>query len=157
MSSKEFIQIIDSDVGFNSKRKILIIVSLIFLALNLSGATLEEANTFIFKIKFTDYKGLSFLFLMSIVFLTIRYYGYAQSYQKKLFTLYSKRMLEDYRLFYFDRNEVEFSGILKKAITVDPMKFEGITDPNGTYLSFLGWPLALTSSLASSLGFIING
>ena len=133
MSLKEFRDELDNDVGFNSKRNMLVIVCLIFLALNLSGAKLEEANTFIFKIKFTDYKGLSFLFFTSIVFLTIRYFSYAQSYHKQLFAFWSKRMLEDYRLFSFNNSDGEVYGHLREAITVYAGDEPGIQDP--TYVT----------------------
>jgi hypothetical protein len=133
MSLKEFREKLDNDVGFNSKRNMLVIVCLIFLALNLSGAKLEEANTFIFKIKFTDYKGLSFLFLMSIVFLTIRYFSYAQSYHNQLFTFWSKRILQDYKLFSFNDRDGEVYGHLREAITVYAGDEPGIKTP--TYVT----------------------
>ena len=43
-----------NDSDFQSKRKQLIIVSVLLMAMSLSDASLKEANTFIFKIDFSN-------------------------------------------------------------------------------------------------------
>ncbi|WP_441004595.1 hypothetical protein [Pseudocolwellia agarivorans] len=129
MDLNKFREELDNDLGFNSKRKTLIIVCLVFLALNLSGAKLEEANTFIFKIKFTDYQGLSFLFFTCIIFLTLRYFSYAQNYHNQLFNFWSTRMFGDYKLFYYDSRIGEVKGHLENAFDVCGGDEPGIQKP----------------------------
>ena len=118
MNIKEFREKIDNDSGLISKRKSLVLICIIFLAINLSGATLTEANTFIFRIIFENNKGLSLMFVASIIFLTIRYYNYAQSYQALLFSFVALRMMSDYRVFYYDSRFGDVSGLLEGAINV---------------------------------------
>lgn len=115
MSDKltEFRKSIDQDDGLNSKRKLLVVVCVIFLSLNLTGATIEEANTFLFKIKFSNHAGLGYLFLAGIVFLTIRYYAYAQDYHSKLFDFWSGRMLADDRILMLSHEYGVIGGVLK--------------------------------------------
>lgn len=98
-------QAIDADVGLQSKRKLLIVVSSILLALSFSGATIDEANTFIFKITFSNQNGLGILLVLSIIFLMIRYYNYAKPYHNQLYTLWSERLLDE--PFFFSQNPHE--------------------------------------------------
>jgi heme/copper-type cytochrome/quinol oxidase subunit 3 len=97
-------ELIDADEGLKSKRKILTITSLILLALTFSGAKVEEANTFILKLKFDNQNGIAILLVLTIVFLIIRYYNYAKPYHEKLFRAWSDRMLDDG---YFLNSDVE--------------------------------------------------
>ncbi len=90
----------------------------IFLAINLTGASIEEANTFLFKIKFSNHAGLSALFVASILFLSIRYYAYAQDYHSKLHEFWSERLLTDYKIFSFDHLDGTIGGLLGKVIDV---------------------------------------
>jgi hypothetical protein len=115
---KKFRESIDCDIGLQSKRKLLVVACSIFLAINLTGATIEEANTFIFKIRFSNHAGLSILFVASIFFLTIRYYSYAQDYHSKLHEFWSGRLLSDYKIFSFDHHDGTIGGFLGKAINV---------------------------------------
>lgn len=86
---------IDKDEGLKSKRRMLMITSLILLAIQFSGAKVVEANTFILKLSFDHQKGLVILLLASIVFLLIRYYNYAKPYHDELYKLWSSRMLSE--------------------------------------------------------------
>jgi hypothetical protein len=88
------IQRIDADEGLKAKRKLLTVVSLILLAIAFSGAKVVEANTFIMKITFTNQNGISYLLLLSIAFLMIRYYNYARPYHDELYNAWTKRMCE---------------------------------------------------------------
>lgn len=107
---------IDNDNFLQVKRKSLIIVSIVFLSLNLSGATLEEANTFIFKIRFENSFGISTIFIISIIFLSIRYYGYAKPYHKKLFKAWSSNVIHDEKSLVISRGGESTTGILSKLI-----------------------------------------
>lgn len=120
---------IDNDEGLQSKRKILVMICITFLAINLTGATLEEANTFLFKIKFTNYAGLSYLFLATIIFLTIRYYSYAQDHHSKLYSYWSQRLINNYRILYHSHENGEPRGLLRKAINVYIGDEPGISKP----------------------------
>lgn len=124
----EFRKIIDGDEGLQSKRKLLVMVCVTFLALNLTGATLDEANTFLFKIKFSNYIGLSYLFVASVIFLTLRYYSYAQDHHSKLYDFWSERLLADYKVFIYDHEDEEVRGFLGNAINVYGGDEPGIKD-----------------------------
>lgn len=102
---------IDNDLGLQSKRKLLSIVSLILLAIQFSGASVVEANTFILKLSFNHQNGLAFLLLISVAFLLIRYYSYARKYHEKLFTLWSSRMLKEPFFYSFDIEEEKELGL----------------------------------------------
>lgn len=84
---------IDADEGLKSKRKMLVVVSLILLALLFSGAKVEEANTFILKISFDNQHGISLLLVLSVIFLLIRYHNYASKYRDLLYKLWSNRLI----------------------------------------------------------------
>jgi hypothetical protein len=118
MSDKlaEFRKSIDQNDGLKSKRKLLVVVCVIFLSLNLTGATIEEANTFLFKIKFSNHVGLGYLFLAGIVFLTIRYYAYTQDYHSRLFDFWSERMLNDYHVLSWHHEHGVVGGFLKSVL-----------------------------------------
>ena len=103
---------IDGDVGLRSKRKLLTIVSLIMLAIQFSGASVVEANTFILKLSFDHQNGLAFLLLIAVIFLLIRYYSYARKYHDKLFKLWSSRMLKEQFFYSFDIEEEKELGLL---------------------------------------------
>ena len=59
---------IDSDGGLNGKKRILTVTSLILLAIQFTGATIVEANTFILRLSFTHQNGLALLLFLSIIF-----------------------------------------------------------------------------------------
>lgn len=75
-------ELIDTDEGLKSKRKLLTITSLILLALTFSGAKVEEANTFILKLKFENQNGIAILLVLSTIFLLLRYHNYASKYHR---------------------------------------------------------------------------
>lgn len=106
-NSSELTKAIDDDKGLQSKRRLLTIVSLILLALSFSGATIAEANTFIFKLSFTNQNGLGILLVLSIIFLMIRYYNYAKPYHDKLYNLWTKRLLSQPFFFCYIPHEPE--------------------------------------------------
>ncbi|UIL59074.1 hypothetical protein [Vibrio harveyi] len=53
---------IAADEGLKAKRRNLVMLSAVLIALNFSGAVIKEANTFLFKIEFTDQHGINELF-----------------------------------------------------------------------------------------------
>ena len=124
-------ELIDGDEGLKSKRKLLAITSLILLALTFSGAKVEEANTFILKLKFDNQNGIAILLVLAIVFLLIRYYNYAKPYHEKLFREWSGRMLEHRYFYSFCHNQDVFTGLVMnkapKVITYEAVQYDGLT------------------------------
>lgn len=85
---------IEADIGLARSRKYLMFVSLILLALTFSGAKIAEANTFLFKLTFTNSEGIIDLLLLSIGFLVIRYYSNAAKYHKAIYDDWTSRLLK---------------------------------------------------------------
>lgn len=124
----EYREKLDSDEGLAAKRRALVIASLLLLALNVSGAAIKEANTFIFKVEFSNHSGLTYLLGVAVVFLMLRYYSYAQSYHSQLFKFWSTRLLSDYRVFSYDISEDKVEGLLGKAVNIWGGDEPGIRD-----------------------------
>jgi hypothetical protein len=120
---------IDADEGLKSKRKLLTITSLILLALSFSGAKVEEANTFIFKLSFNNNKGISLLLMLAVIFLLIRYYNYAYKYHHQLYKLWSDRLLKHPFFFHSHPNEPEYYGLVNdlepKALNIEALQYHG--------------------------------
>ncbi len=85
---------IDEDLALASSRKYLVVTSLVLLALLFSGATVTEANTFIFKLTFTKANGIADLLLLSIAFLLIKYYSNAAKYHKVIYEDWTERVVK---------------------------------------------------------------
>lgn len=103
---------IDTDEGLKSKRKMLTITSLILLALSVSGAKIEEANSFIFNIKFESQSGIGVLLVFSVLFLMVRYFNYAKPYHVELFRLWSDRMMHHPYFLSRCHHSYEASGLI---------------------------------------------
>lgn len=118
---------IDTDEGLKSKRKLLIVTSLVLMALSFSGAKVEEANTFVLKLSFESQKGIPVLLILSVVFLLVRYYNYACKYHKELYDRWTKRLLKNsfflHRL-YEDPHHYELSGFLVDQAPFDIIQYE---------------------------------
>lgn len=108
----------DTDENLKSKRKLLITISMILIALEVTGATIKEANTFLFKIGFTNESGVTNLLVFSILYLLVRYYSYAQPYHEELFEFWSSRMLKDPDFFYYDHESEAVKGFISDAVDV---------------------------------------
>ncbi|MDA5563300.1 hypothetical protein PJK54_06440 [Cobetia sp. MMG027] len=106
----------DDDKGFLYHRRLLLIFSTILLALSIGGASILEANTFIFKIKFTNPDGLNYIIVGTVVYFILRYYAYAEEYRKHLVKLTFSRMMNDYRVFSYDSRNESIRGLLGKKI-----------------------------------------
>lgn len=119
---------ISKDEGLASIRKTLTIVCIVFLAINLTGATIEEANTFLFKVKLTSHAGLSIFFLISIVYLTARYYAHAREYSSLVASFWKMRLMRDENILIHDQENDDTYGLLSKIF-----KFPGPGDPDVGY------------------------
>jgi hypothetical protein len=136
---------IDSDEGLAAKRRLLVIISLLLLALSISGASIKEANTFIFRIEFSNHVGLTYLLGAAVIFLLLRYYAYAQHYQSKLFDFWSARLLNDYRVFSYNSKTDGFDGLLGKRIDIWSGDEQGIKEPRYKKVGMLKRNLVYTS------------
>lgn len=142
----EYREKLDADDGLAAKRKVLVIVSLLLLALSVSGASIKEANTFIFKVEFSNHAGLTHLLGVAVVFLMLRYYAYAQSYHSQLFDLWAARLLSDYRVFSYDTREDKVNGLLGKAVNIWGGDELGIQDARYKKIGIFKRNLVYTSS-----------
>lgn len=105
-------QQIDSDEQLQKLGRRLSILSLLFLGVMLTGATIEEANTFVFKVKVTTQEGIPALFLLSTSYLMFRYYTYARPYQKVIDRYWLSRLERDPVIVLHDYEENETHGLV---------------------------------------------
>ncbi|WP_409259739.1 hypothetical protein [Pseudomonas sp. KCJK9009] len=118
MNADEYRRAMDDDKGFQSKRKALVFVSLLLLALVLSGAQIKEANTFLFKIEFANHAGLKYLLVAAVIVCTLRYYSYSEKYNNHLFSLWVGRFLGDYNVYHLDPEGPVTSGLAGRGADV---------------------------------------
>jgi len=130
----------DNDQGLASKRKWLVNASAILLAISFSGAKIEEANTFIFKIEFTHQDGLGTLLAFTIMFFMIRYYSYAKPYQDQLYAIWTERLVSRPYFYLYCQYSDGISGVVPDS---RPSKIKGEYNDNVRDWSFryiCGWP-----------------
>jgi len=143
---KEQFEKFDNDENLKSIRKFLVTVSMILIALELSGATIKEANTFLFKLEFRNESGVTYLLVFSILYLIVRYYNYAQPYHQRLFELWSSRMLKDPDFFYYNNVDDGVYGFISAAIDVyggDEPGVSAVTyEVSGLFKRRLSYPTA---------------
>ncbi|WP_432738907.1 hypothetical protein [Pseudomonas kurunegalensis] len=118
MKPEEFRKAMDDDENFKKKRANLFYLSLLLIAIIISGAEIKEANTLIFKIEFTDYENLQWLLIAGILYSVLRYYAYSEKYRNELFKQWSGKMFRDYRIYTYDVEEEVVGGLLEKAVDV---------------------------------------
>lgn len=118
MNADEYRRAMDEDKSFQSKRKALVLVSLLLLALVVSGAQIKEANTFIFKIEFANHDGLRYLLVASVVACVFRYYAYSEKYNNQLFAIWSGRLLGDYTVYHIDPEGPFTSGLVGRKADI---------------------------------------
>ncbi|MFQ1850850.1 hypothetical protein ACK36A_13130 [Aeromonas veronii] len=106
------------DSEFQSKRKQLIVVSILLMAISLSDAQLKEANTFIFKIDFSNTAAFGWMMFFGVIVIIIRYYSFAFKYHSYLYDAWANAMMKDRRVlvYYFDDNSCDYipHGLLSK-------------------------------------------
>ncbi|HIF5955829.1 TPA: hypothetical protein ACX3FU_004439 [Vibrio parahaemolyticus] len=107
---------IAADEGLKAKRRNLVMLSAVLIALNFSGAVIKEANTFLFKIEFTDQHGINDLFFLSVSYLLLRYYSYAQQYHQKLTQLWCVEMFSDAKVFFYHPESENVEGLASHCL-----------------------------------------
>ena len=137
MTVDEFRCAMDDDAGFKSKRRALVFTSLLLLALIVSGAVIKEANTFIFKIEFTNHEGLRYLLVLAVLSCMLRYYAYSERYHTLLIKFWSDRLLSDRSVYCYDREDDLVIGLLGRRMDVFGGDEPGIEYPEYKKTGFL--------------------
>ncbi|WP_273761218.1 hypothetical protein [Aeromonas hydrophila] len=101
-----------TDDEFKSKRNQLTIISILLMAMSLSDAQIKEANTFIFKIEFSNTHAFGWLVLLGVIVLTVRYYSFAFKYHRQLKKLWSNDMINDRRVLVIF-NDIDGTGTVE--------------------------------------------
>lgn len=118
MKPEDFRKSIDADEGFKKKRANLFYLSLLLLAIVVSGADIKEASSLIFKIEFKSHENLPWLLVAGVVYSMLRYYAYSESYRKRLFKQWSDKMLSNPAIYYLDHEIHEVTGHIGEAINI---------------------------------------
>lgn len=116
MNTEDFRKAIDADDGLNKKRRNLFLLSLLLLAIVVSGADIKEASSLIFKIEFKNRENLQWLLIVGILYSMLRYYAYSETYRDELFNQWSKKLISDRTVYYYSEYKGEVEGLLEKAI-----------------------------------------
>ncbi len=130
---------LDEDENYNRVRNKLMIISCVFLTINIAGIKIEEINTFIFKLSISNISSFSMLMALAVIFLCARYYAYSEVYRKKISDIWIDRLLSDRRVFIYYRADSQSdeynSGLLSYAIRDWPGD-----EPGAAYPRYkIGW------------------
>jgi hypothetical protein len=112
MDPSELSKKIHDDAPMANKRRLLVGLSMILIAIFLTEAKLTEANTLFFKITFANMNGIVNLLLLSIGFILIRYYSYASLYQEAITKEWTEKLLKLPFFYYIHPEEPEVFGYL---------------------------------------------
>ncbi|WP_079229060.1 hypothetical protein [Pseudomonas putida] len=118
MEADKFRKAIDGDEGFKKKRANLFYLSLLLLAIVVSGADIKEASSLIFKIEFTNHENLQWLLVAGVIYSMLRYYAYSEVYRDELFKRWSDKMLSNPSIYYLDHEIHEVTGHIGEAINI---------------------------------------
>ena len=125
------------DTSLASCKKTLIIISSVLLALTFSGAKVTEANTFIFKVTFTNPTGINTLLLLSIGYLLLRYNSISHIYTDNYKKQFATRVLDNkfFRRYDSYNNVVDgfIPDLLKPKIYINDDKYK---HSNHSYLDY---------------------
>ena len=125
------------DTSLASCKKTLIIISSVLLALTFSGAKVTEANTFIFKITFTNPTGINTLLLLSIGYLLLRYNSISHIYTDNYKKQFATRVLDNKFFRRYDSYNDVVDGfipdLLKPKIYINDDKYK---HSNHSYLDY---------------------
>lgn len=118
MSAEDFRKAMDADDGFKNKRRNLFLLSILLIAIVVSGADIKEANSLIFKIEFTNHENLQWLLIAGICYSVLRYYAYSETYRDKLVEQWSSKLMSDRAVYYYAEHSGDVGGLLEKAVDV---------------------------------------
>lgn len=128
---------IDNEPNLSRIGKLITYASLISLAITLSGATVEKANTFLFEIQFKSPKGLSVLLVLALVFLLIRYHGFASIFLKDLIQLSRDRYENTPALRFKGKSGAALMEVIGKTLP----KGEVLQEPHEIGITLIPRPL----------------
>tara|TARA_R110000851_G_scaffold210486_3_gene363003 strand:- start:31844 stop:32530 length:687 start_codon:yes stop_codon:yes gene_type:complete len=94
MQPSELSKAIHEDGPLASKRRLLVGLSMLLIAICFTGAKISEANTLFFKITFANMDGILNLLLVSIGFSLFRYYSYTSIYQEAITKEWTGKLLK---------------------------------------------------------------
>ena len=118
----DFHKQIDQDNGLKSKRRSLIITSLVLIVICWTGSTIKEYTGLIAKIEISNAASVRYLLILSIIYLMFRYFAYARTYHSQLRSLWLTRFMKDKEVFNYipprEGNEDNIDGLLGKALNV---------------------------------------
>ncbi len=104
-------------------------LSLLLLAIVVSGANIKEASSLIFKIEFTNHENLQWLLIAGIIYSIFRYYAYSEIYRNELFNQWSNKLINDPTVYHYDQREEEVKGLVEKAVDVWGGDEPGLVEP----------------------------
>lgn len=144
MKAEEFRKAMDDDENFKKKRANLFYLSLLLIAIVISGATIKEANTLIFKIEFTNYDNLQWILIAGIFYSLLRYYAYSEVYREQLYVQWASKLIKNYKVYYYNPHTEEVEGLLGKAVDVWGGDEPGLADAqyikNGVFKRIIAYP-----------------
>ncbi|GAA4808757.1 hypothetical protein GCM10011365_16830 [Marinicella pacifica] len=109
----------DSDKGFQSKRKVLVTLSILFIGIKLSGIKIIEANTFILKLSIANEGAIGQLIFFALIYTFIRYFTYAHKYHVKLFNSWSQNLMADDFFIHLDSDGRQFYGLIPEKFPMN--------------------------------------
>lgn len=121
-------EILDKDKGFIKSRRILITLSIILAVLSLGEIKIKEANTLIFKLEILNTENLIYMLIASVILCTIRYYSFAYQYHEKIKKMWSKKLMEDEKLYYCSIDEDQFGGLIGNQMNTIPTNHPGMLE-----------------------------
>lgn len=106
---------IDSDKGLVSKKRMLVITSLILSAIEILGIQITEVDAYFVKFKLIQGENISLFLVVCTVCLMVRYYSYANPYHEKLRNQLNKRILGEDFFFWRCEHSDEMTGLVNEA------------------------------------------
>lgn len=94
MKPSDLSKTIHDDAPLASKRRLLVGLSMVLIAICFTGAKVSEANTLFFKITFANMDGILNLLLVSTGFSLFRYYSYTSIYQQAITKEWTDKLLK---------------------------------------------------------------
>lgn len=94
MQPSDLSKTIHKDAPLASKRRLLVGLSMVLIAICFTGAKVSEANALLFKITFANMDGILNLLLVSTGFSLFRYYSYTSIYQQAITKEWTDKLLK---------------------------------------------------------------
>ncbi|WP_338593233.1 hypothetical protein VXM60_09765 [Shewanella khirikhana] len=143
MKPSELSEAIHNDGPMAGKRRLLVGLSMVLIAIYLTGAKVSEASTPFLKISFANVGGLTNLLLLCTGFVLVRYYSYSSVYLQAVSNEWSKKALNDgFFHWYCSENEVEggyFEDIAPPSVPFNDPHFVHYKDGKRDFYLHPNW------------------